>query len=172
MRVHTIEKPYACNVCLNTFTVNRSLLRHTKVYFDEKPYTWYLPYNEQLYGIYITHTYIIIIYLRTTIYRNTLDACLKTFNRNNSLTCHERIHTGKKSYFYEVCLKTYLLNKNLKRCMRTQRVNIGIHVTCAWNVFTERKLKETYENLHGAKSVHVWHLSRHLRTNIYWSKAV
>ncbi|CAL4252419.1 unnamed protein product, partial [Meganyctiphanes norvegica] len=90
MRKRTGEKPYQCNQCDNTFSLNCNLIRHLRTHTGKKPYQCNQCDEAFSLNGYLTR------HLRTHIGEKLYQCnqCDKASSLNNGLIRHQREHTA------------------------------------------------------------------------------
>ncbi|XP_055944320.1 zinc finger protein 62 homolog [Argiope bruennichi] len=109
LRVHTGEKPYACEVCSRRFKSNQALKYHRIQ--AHHPYYFIAAL---VYGSLQSKTQSAVIsYISNTVIRKDshhwCDICNKAFNRKDNLERHLRVHTGEKPYKCTFCSRRFTI---------------------------------------------------------------
>ena len=114
MRMHTGEKPYECCECGKKFSRSCSLQKHRRIHTGERPYEC----SEC--GKKFTQSGNLQFHMRMHTRERPFECseCGKEFFRSDLLKVHMRIHTGEKPFPCSECGKKFAQSANLKVHMR------------------------------------------------------
>nr|XP_054592748.1 zinc finger protein 32-like [Nothobranchius furzeri]XP_054592749.1 zinc finger protein 32-like [Nothobranchius furzeri]XP_054592750.1 zinc finger protein 32-like [Nothobranchius furzeri]XP_054592751.1 zinc finger protein 32-like [Nothobranchius furzeri] len=117
MRVHTGQKPFACELCGQRFSLKGSLNTHMRVHTGQKPFTCKFCGNR--------------FSKKTNLNRHmrvhtgekpfACELCVKGFSRKSTLIRHMSVHTGQKPFTCELCVKRFTQKSHLNRHKRVHK---------------------------------------------------
>lgn len=109
-RVHTVDKPYTCNVCPASFGRRSFLTLHVRTHTGEKPYTCDVcSASFRRKDLLTIHTRI-----HTGERPYVCDVCSATFRRREYLRDHTLLHTGEKPHTCDVCSRPFRRKSHLR----------------------------------------------------------
>lgn len=115
-RIHTGEKPFQCEFCLELFTLKNSLDRHViNQHADQSPF-----HCSKCGRGFLSDELALAHEVNCKCSKYECDVCEFTTRDRTKLTNHQRKHTGEKPYqcTFANCRRVFTLDRNLKRHRR------------------------------------------------------
>ncbi|XP_077288130.1 uncharacterized protein LOC143912703 [Arctopsyche grandis] len=107
--LHTIEKPFKCDICLKSFAHKSRLVRHEKLHTGIKPHKCDICFKS------FTRKTDLVVHIRSHTGEKPYkcDICLKSFTQKSNLVQHKVLHTGIKPHKCDICLKSFTQTSHL-----------------------------------------------------------
>lgn len=111
-RRHTGEKPYICSHCKMSFRCSSNLAQHMSTHRDERPWA--------------------------------CEHCPKSFKRKGILMVHMRTHTGEKPFCCEICGRRFTQKNDMLKHQQTHTSakQAFVCVECSWPFHTRKELNK------------------------------
>ncbi|XP_070400418.1 gastrula zinc finger protein XlCGF57.1 isoform X1 [Nothobranchius furzeri] len=114
MRVHTREKPFACELCEQRFRRKFTLNRHMRVHTGQKLFECEL--CEQRFSRKFTLNRHMRVHTGQKLF--ACELCEQRFSQKSTLNTHMRVHTGQKPFVCELCGQRFSFKQTLDTHMR------------------------------------------------------
>ncbi|XP_048003072.1 zinc finger protein 135-like [Leguminivora glycinivorella] len=146
-RLHTGDKPYACKHCNKRFRLSGTLKKHERLHTGEKPYLCKICPKAftQMIGL-KRHGR---VHLETpTPLPHPCQICDKRFSAPSELDRHQRVHTGEKPFRCDICQKRFA---QLVALNQHKRIHTGLKPhTCGTckRSFADLRVLKDHERTH------------------------
>ncbi|XP_052131961.1 zinc finger protein 771-like [Frankliniella occidentalis] len=170
--VHTVEKPYQCDICKHCFPVKRTLVAHIRTHTGERSYE--CDFCKQRFAIKKT----LVDHIRTHTGERPYqcDICEQGFAVKCNLVAHMRTHTGERPYNCDFCKQRFVEKGALNKHIRTHTGERPFQCDICNHSFSAKRTLERHIRTHTGERPYQCdickqqfkqksHLVRHLKTH-------
>ncbi|XP_074042698.1 uncharacterized protein [Leptinotarsa decemlineata] len=150
-RIHSIQMPFKCEICMKYFTRSCDLTVHERSHAVGRSFQ--CPFCSKLF----TKSGTLKVHERTHTGEKPFQCniCSKSFTQCGTLKVHERTHAGEKPFQCNICSKSFTQSSNLKVHKRTHTGEKPFGCTKCPRFFVRSGDLEVHERTHtGEKPFH------------------